>query len=81
MLTRSGLVSEDEAAVALFLTDILSDLNYRVCAIVPTGRDAIDPEAARIAEQRGIAPVAALTKPYKPKQIHSVLAGAFARGR
>jgi CheY-like chemotaxis protein len=48
MLKRSVLVIEDEAVVALFLSDILSDLNCEVCAVAATGRDAI----ARAAEHR-----------------------------
>lgn len=42
MLTRSVLVIEDEAVVALFLSDLLSELNYEVCAVTATGRQAIE---------------------------------------
>lgn len=42
MLTRSVLVIEDEAVVALFLSDLLSDLNYEVCAVAASGRRAIE---------------------------------------
>ena len=42
MLTRSVLVIEDEAVVALFLSDLLSDLHYEVCAVAATGRQAIE---------------------------------------
>ena len=41
MVTRSVLVIEDEAVVALFLSDILSDLNYTVCAVAATGREGL----------------------------------------
>lgn len=121
MLTRSVLVIEDEAVVALFLSDILTDLNYEVCAVAASGRDALaqaarhrpalamvdvrlkgdldgldtagalhaqfgipsillsgDPEALRSAKQRGVTPIAVLTKPYTPEQLETVLAGALA---
>jgi CheY-like chemotaxis protein len=42
MFTRSVLVIEDEAVVALFLSDVLSDLNYEVCAVAASGRHAIE---------------------------------------
>jgi CheY-like chemotaxis protein len=41
MLTRSVLVIEDEAVVALFLSDILYDLNYEVCAVAASGRTGL----------------------------------------
>jgi CheY-like chemotaxis protein len=42
MLTRSVLVIEDEAVVALFLSDILTELNYAVCAVAASGRQALE---------------------------------------
>jgi CheY-like chemotaxis protein len=39
--SRTVLVIEDEAVVALFLTDLLSELHYRVCGVVPSGREAL----------------------------------------
>jgi CheY-like chemotaxis protein len=41
MVTRSVLVIEDEAVVALFLSDTLSDLNYAVCAVAASGREGL----------------------------------------
>lgn len=40
--SRTVLVIEDEAVVAMFLADVLADLNYDVCAIAPTGRQALE---------------------------------------
>jgi CheY-like chemotaxis protein len=45
--SRTVLVVEDEAVVALFLADLLSELNYEVCGIAPTGREAIALAAER----------------------------------
>jgi CheY-like chemotaxis protein len=42
MVTRSVLVIEDEAVVALFLSDILCDLNYEVCAVAASGREGLE---------------------------------------
>jgi CheY-like chemotaxis protein len=41
MLTRSVLVIEDEAVVALFLSETLSELEYDVFAVAASGRQAI----------------------------------------
>ena len=121
MLTRSVLVIEDEAVVALFLSDILADLNYDVCAVAAIGREAIalaarhrptlamvdvrlkgefdgfdtaralraqfgipslllsgDPDALRNAADRGVTPIAVLSKPYTPEQLKLGLADVFA---
>lgn len=42
MRSRTVLVIEDEAVVALFLTDVLEELNCQVCAVAPSGREALD---------------------------------------
>jgi CheY-like chemotaxis protein len=42
MRSRTVLVIEDEAVVALFLTDVLEELNCQVCAVAPSGRAALD---------------------------------------
>ncbi len=42
MTSRIVLVVEDEAVVALFLTDVLEELNYQVCAVAPSGRAALE---------------------------------------
>ena len=39
--SRTVLVIEDEAVVALFLTDVLEELNYQVCAVAASGRQAV----------------------------------------
>jgi two-component system, response regulator PdtaR len=40
-------VVEDEAVVALFLADLLAELNYDVCGVAATGREAIALAAER----------------------------------
>jgi two-component system, response regulator PdtaR len=45
--SRTVLVVEDEAVVALFLADVLADLNYEVCGVAPTGRKALALAAER----------------------------------
>jgi len=42
MRSRTVLVIEDEAVVALFLTDVLEEMNCQVCAVAPSGRAALD---------------------------------------
>ena len=42
MVTRSVLVIEDDAVVALSLSDALVELNHNVCAIAASGRQAIE---------------------------------------
>jgi CheY-like chemotaxis protein len=39
--SRTVLVIEDEAVVAMFLTDVLEELNYQVCAVAASGRQAL----------------------------------------
>jgi two-component system, response regulator PdtaR len=39
--SRIVLVVEDEAVVALFLADVLAELDYKVCGVAPTGREAL----------------------------------------
>lgn len=39
--SRTVLVVEDEAVVALFLTDVLSEMNCEVCGVAASGRDAL----------------------------------------
>lgn len=41
------LVVEDEAVVAMFLADVLAELNYEVCGVAPTGRAALALAAER----------------------------------
>jgi CheY-like chemotaxis protein len=45
--SRIVLVVEDEAVVALFLADVLAELNYEVCGVAPTGREALTLAAER----------------------------------
>lgn len=45
--SRIVLVVEDEAVVALFLADVLAELNYEVCGVAPTGREALALAAER----------------------------------
>jgi two-component system, response regulator PdtaR len=40
--SRTVLVIEDEAVVALFLTDVLEELDCQVCAVAPSGRVALE---------------------------------------
>jgi two-component system, response regulator PdtaR len=39
--SRTVLVVEDEAVVALFLTDVLEDLKHIVCTVASSGREAL----------------------------------------
>ena len=45
--SRIVLIVEDEAVVALFLADVLAELNYEVCGVAPTGREALALAAER----------------------------------
>lgn len=73
MLTRSVPVIEDEAVVALFLSDILRDLKHEICAVAASGREGL-----ALAARHRPAPVARrLLTPGHPK---AALADAVAPG-